>query len=204
MSSPMSSRGVQREQPPPPCRPSPRLPSLPGAASLSGVLTRLARPEGAPDGLPGMFELSGQLSRGQPRRIHAQNQFLNPERGHHLRTATMCAGRPAQSSARLLTRRRNDVIMMSNRRGGDVVGGWLWDVSRCHTADLAVEASQRRIAHGEGKEGNGRNRPPASGGVPSGPAAFWARASTWAGLRMIALGCRLARPGLVHGARANM
>ena len=32
----------------------------------------------------------------------------------------------------------------------------------------------------------------------------WARASAWAGYRMIALGCRLVRANLVDGARANM
>jgi hypothetical protein len=93
---------------------------------------------------------------------------------------------------------------------------WLWEVGQARRRDLWAEA-RRHLGDGPLERACprdqgwspagarlGKPRPtfPRKGAARGTPR--WARASAWAGHRMIAFGCRLVRPALVAGARAEM
>lgn len=67
----------------------------------------------------------------------------------------------------------------------------LWDMGQAHMDELASNAWQRAK----------RARPGVATPLPGAP--LRARASAWVGYKMIAFGCRLARPALVAAARAG-
>ena len=67
----------------------------------------------------------------------------------------------------------------------------LWDMGQAHMDELASSARQRAK----------RAEPDMAAPLPWAP--LRARASAWVGYKMIAFGCRLARPALVAAARAR-
>ncbi len=93
---------------------------------------------------------------------------------------------------------------------------WLWDIGQAHRHELSVEAHCRRgglpvelaglrgPAQAAKRWRLGRYRPNFPRGRTTGPVPVWARASAWAGHRMIACGCRLVLPALVADARSEM
>ena len=61
-----------------------------------------------------------------------------------------------------------------------------WDLARQRMSELGEDAARRHRL--EIEAGKGRRR------AAKDSAGRWARASAWLGYRMIAIGCRLARP----------
>lgn len=72
----------------------------------------------------------------------------------------------------------------------------VWEMAQLRVAELAAEA--RRVRGGSGRPLYGASRRR----LPSRPRRS-TRCAAWVGYRMIALGCRLARPALVGEARAR-
>ena len=71
----------------------------------------------------------------------------------------------------------------------------LWGMAQARMDQLDHEAKVQRL----------RQRGPTShGGRAARRSGPWARVCAWAGYKMIAFGCRLARPALVAGARATI
>lgn len=93
---------------------------------------------------------------------------------------------------------------------------WLWDVGQAHRHEISAEARSRRgrsqvelAGRRETKPAAkrrrlGRYRPTFLRNRTGCPVPTWARASAWAGHRMIACGCRLVRPALVADAKSEL
>jgi hypothetical protein len=71
-----------------------------------------------------------------------------------------------------------------------------WDLARQRMSELGEEAARRHRLD----VGGGMRRRKAT----KDRASYWARAAVWVGYRMIALGCRLARPEVLAAARARL
>lgn len=88
------------------------------------------------------------------------------------------------------------------------MSGLLWGIALTHVDQLNHEAKVQRLRHDmqhdmqRGQSPRPAHQPGRAHQPRQHPLS--ARVSTWAGYKMIGLGCRLVRPGLVAAARTRM